>query len=82
MFKEWNLNINESKTEFVHVYNDRHFTIHNTDDNSPNTDSISNGGGSIIYVSERLNPTRIEEFKGCDSFAVQISTNVGLVNVV
>ena len=35
-----------------------------------------------IYVSERLNPTRIEQFKGCDSLAVQISTNVGLVNVV
>ena len=67
---------------YIAFRNDRHFTIHNTDDNSPNTDSISNGGGSIIYVSERLNPTRIEEFKGCDSLAVQISTNVGLVNVV
>ena len=60
---------------YIAFRNDRNFTIHGTD-------SVSNGGGSIVYVSDRLTPTRIEEFNACDSLAVQISTNVGLVNIV
>ena len=67
--------------------NDRNFNIKDNilDITNSNVDCkvASHGGGSIIFINERLRPTKfIERFNACDSLAVQLETSLGLLNLV
>lgn len=62
---------------------DRNFSVQNlTYGLNINSNKVSNGGGSIIYVKSDLKPTVIDWFTVPDSVAVQIVSNVGLINIV
>ena len=56
---------------------DRNFTINSEVENN----SVSSGGGCIIYIKDNLNPTIIEWFKAPDSIAVEFDSNIGRVNI-
>ena len=55
---------------------DRNFSIINPEDKS-----ISGGGGSVIYVRDDLICSKVDGFSAPDSVAVEVKTNVGLVNI-
>ena len=69
---------------YILFRNDRDFSIKNIpfSDSEGDYDTVSNGGGSLIFINERLRPTLIESFQACDSLAVQLETSIGLCNVV
>ena len=43
--------------------------------------SVSNGGGCIIYVKQDLNPNVVDWFKVPDSIAIEFDSNIGRVNI-
>ena len=65
-----------SITGFNHFRKDRDFRIDNEI-----SQQNSGGGGSIIYVNERLGCSEVDDFIVPDSVSVAISTNVGLINI-
>ena len=54
---------------------DRDFSVSGTDSKT------SGGGGSIIYARETLNCSLVDWFVVPDSVAIEVSTNIGSVNI-
>ncbi len=61
---------------FTMFRRDRDFSV------TKDVNCVSKGGGSIIYVRNKLSPTHIEWFKAPDSVAIEVDSNIGRVNIV
>ena len=62
---------------FVFYRQDRDFNI----DEGRDSKAASGGGGSVIYVREVVGSSKIDTFVAPDSVAVEVKTNIGLVNI-